>query len=70
MIEIIQMIIIFIIGFIFITGIVRYILQILKQYKTERFGDVNNLEEFVEYYGDSKKGDKNNVSGSIDEISD
>lgn len=48
MIEIIQMVLILGVVFIFITGIVRYILQIIKQYKTERFGDVNNLEDFVE----------------------
>lgn len=68
MIEIIQMVLILAVGFIFITGIVRYILQILMQYKTDRFGDVNSLEEFVEMY--SKKGDKNNVSGTSDETSD
>ena len=55
MIEIIQMVLILGVGFIFITGIVRYILQIIKQYKTERFGDVNNLEEFVERYGKNNR---------------
>ena len=59
MIEIIQMVLILAVGFIFITGIVRYILQILKQYKQDRFGDVYSLEEFVERYG--KKGDKDDV---------
>lgn len=59
MIEIIQMVLILGVGFIFITGIVRYILQIIKQYKTERFGDVNNLEEFVERYGKNNEVDSN-----------
>ena len=57
MIEIIQMVLILAVGFIFITGIVRYILQILKQYKQDRFGDVNSLEEFVERYGKKNEND-------------
>lgn len=57
MIEIIQMVLILVVGLIFITGIVRYILQILKQYKTERFGDVDSLDEFVERYGKNNEGD-------------
>lgn len=59
MIEIIQMVLILAVGFIFITGIVRYILHILKQYKENRFGDINSLEEFVERYGKKNENDSN-----------
>ena len=59
MIEIIQIGLTLLVGFILITGIVRYILKILKEYKEERFSDVNSLEEFVERYGGSNEGDSN-----------
>lgn len=61
MIDIIQMVLILVVGIIFITGIVRYILQVLKQYKTDRFGDVDSLEEFLERYG---KNNENDSKGS------
>ena len=38
MIEIIQLLLILFVGIFLITGVVRYILQILKEYKEERFG--------------------------------
>ena len=59
MIEIIQIGLTLLVGLILITGVVRYILKILKEYKEERFSDVNSLEEFVERYGGSNEGDSN-----------
>ena len=59
MIDIIQIVLVLIIVLIFITGLVRYILKVLKEYEEERFSDVNSLEEFVERYGKNNEADSN-----------